>query len=91
MRSMILILDNIFGEYFPAVAFYSLHQELELLPSSFKSALPQEVVPCSLSALNLNQISNLMELIFCIQTKTSFSYRLLRDLIFVLIIIYFSL
>lgn len=70
--------DKIFGQYYPAVAFYNVGQEIEILPEKFTATIPRDMIPCSLSLLNINDISIISELIFCIQTKASFSYRLLQ-------------
>jgi hypothetical protein len=72
--------DKIFGEFYPAVAFYNVGQEIEILPDKFTASAPREVVPCSQSSLNMNDISILSELIFGIQTRTSFSHRMLESL-----------
>lgn len=69
--------DKVFGELYPAVAFYNVGQEIEILPQTFVTSCPQQVIPCSPSCANLDEISILMEMSFCMQTSTPISHRLL--------------
>jgi alpha-tubulin suppressor-like RCC1 family protein len=72
--------DKIYGELFPAVAFYNVGQELEIVVDSFNTTCPQEPIPCSPSRLNMDEISTLTEMIFCINSRSSLSNRVLSTI-----------
>ena len=69
--------DKIYGELFPAVAFYNVGQELEILMDSFNTTCPHERIPCSPSRLNTDEISILTEMIYCINSGAPMSTRIL--------------
>ena len=69
--------DKIYGELFPAVAFYNVGQELEILMDSFHTTCPHERIPCSPSRLNTDEISILTEMIYCVNAGAPMSTRIL--------------
>lgn len=69
--------DKIYGELFPAVAFYNVGQELEILMDSFHTTCPHERIPCSPSRLNTDEISMITEMIYCINAGAPMSSRIL--------------
>ena len=75
-RNLGIAFDKIYGELYPAVAFYNAGQELEILSDGFRTNSTFESIPVSPSNLNLDDISVLNELILCIYKKQPLSYRL---------------
>jgi hypothetical protein len=75
-KNMGVAFDKIFGELFPAVSFYNVGQEIEILPDGFKTTCPVESVPVSLNRLNMDDISTLNELVLAIYHQHPLSYRL---------------
>ncbi len=69
--------DKMFGELYPAVAFYNVGQEIEILIDSFRTTCPQEALPCSPSSLTINDISVISEIMLCITSNSLFSPRIL--------------
>ena len=76
-KSLGVAFDKICGELYPAVAFYNVGQELEIVPNSFTSSCPQDTIPCTPARLNLSAVSNLTELLLCINTGVPLSLRVL--------------
>ena len=76
-KSLGVAFDKICGELYPAVAFYNVGQELEIVPNSFTSSCPQDTIPCTPARLNLSAVSNLTELLLCINTGVPLSLRTL--------------
>lgn len=72
--------DKIFGELYPAVAFYNVGQELEILVDGFKSTCPCEPIPISPSRMTLDEISLLNEMILSMYHRRPLSARLLHTL-----------
>jgi len=77
-KSLGVAFDNIYGELFPAAAFYNMGQELEILPESFQTTCPAEPVPCSQSSLNLHDASVVAEMLYGINARASFAPHLLE-------------
>jgi hypothetical protein len=89
-KSLGIAFDKLYGDLYPAVAFYNIGQELQIIPDSFKtiavtssssshsshSSAASDALPVSLSKLNLDDVSLLNEFILCLASKSSFSYRL---------------
>lgn len=69
--------DKMFGELYPAVAFYNVGQEIEILIDSFRTTCPHESLPCSPSSLTINDISVISEIMLCISSNSLFSPRIL--------------
>ena len=76
-KSLGVAFDKICGELYPAVAFYNVGQELEIVPNSFTSSCPQDTIPCTPARLNLSAVSSLTELLLCINTGVPLSLRTL--------------
>lgn len=76
-KSLGVAFDKIYGELFPAVAFYNVGQEIELLIDGFKTNCPCEPIPISPSRLNIDDISLLNELVLSMYHNFSLSHRLL--------------
>ena len=70
--------DKIYGELYPAVAFYNVGQEVEIVTDSARTLCPPVPLPCSPSILNLDNISLVHEMLYCLATKNSFSPRVLE-------------
>jgi len=69
--------DKIYGEVFPAVAFYNVGQELELLPDGFHTTCPCEPIPCSLANRSrlTHSVGEGLELMLCLQERAALSSR----------------
>jgi alpha-tubulin suppressor-like RCC1 family protein len=77
-KSFGVAFDKIYGEIFPAVAFYNVGQELEIVMDSFHTTCPQEPIPCCVSSRsNVDEISVLWEMLYCLHTNTPLSFRIL--------------
>lgn len=70
--------DKIYGELFPAVAFYNVGQELEIVLDGFHTTCPAEPIPCSPCRLLTNDASTATELMICINERCTLSPRLLN-------------
>lgn len=73
--------DKIFGEIYPAFAFYNEGQEFELVSNEckmYESLPPFAVSPMS---SNLLEFSLLMELVSCLSYRVPFSFILLEKLV----------
>ena len=75
------LLLQLYGELFPAVAFYNIGQEIEILADGFKTTCPQESIPISPSRLNMDELSALNELVLSIYHKQPLSHRLSHMLV----------
>ena len=69
--------DKIYGELFPAVAFYNVGQELEIVVDGFQTTCPEEPIPCSPCRLHTNDVSTATELMICMSRGCPFSPRVL--------------
>ncbi len=76
-KSLGVAFDKIFGELFPAVAFYNVDQQLEIVSTGFQTTCPFEPIPVSPSRLNLDDISLLNELVLSLYYRHPLSHRLL--------------
>ena len=75
--------DQIYGEFFPAVAFYNVGQEVEILFEGYHASAGHEsaVVPCSPLYVNIAESGVILELLMCLYNISyHFSYQLLGDL-----------
>jgi hypothetical protein len=68
--------DKIYGDLYPAVAFYNIGQELQILPDGCKTTCSHESIPISPSKLSMDDISLLNELILCMYSENPLSHRL---------------
>lgn len=75
-KSMGVAFDKIFGELYPAVAFYNVGQELEILIDGFKTTSSFESIPISPCRLNMDDISVLNELVLSLYRRHPLSHRL---------------
>jgi len=69
--------DKLYGELFPAVAFYNAGQEVEIISDSCRSVSQPMGVPCSPAIMNLNDCSLVAEMLYCLINKVGFSSRVL--------------
>lgn len=78
-KSLGVAFDKLYGEFFPAVAFYNVGQEVEIVCDSamVSSCCPYEPIPCSPSRIHLDDISLLLEAVYCLSASSPFSSRLL--------------
>lgn len=58
--------NNVFGELYPAVAFYNAGQEVELLLDSCRGSCPYEPPLVSPSTVNFSEISLVLEIQHCL-------------------------
>ncbi len=75
-KSLGIAFDKIYGDLYPAVAFYNIGQELQILPDSFKTTCSHEPIPISPARLNFDELSLMNELILCLYSRTSLSPRI---------------
>lgn len=68
--------DKIYGDLFPAVAFYNLGQELQIMPDGFKSVSVHEPIPISPTRLSMDDVSLVNELILALYLHRNLSHRL---------------
>lgn len=68
--------DKIYGDLYPAVAFYNAQQELQILPEGFKASNPHEAIPVSLARLNMDELSLTNELLLSLYLRRGLSHRL---------------
>jgi alpha-tubulin suppressor-like RCC1 family protein len=71
--------DKVFGEMFPAVAFYNVGQELEIMVDHFQTTCPHEPIPCSLSRSSVDDIGTLWEVLYCLNTASPLPHRVLHQ------------
>ena len=76
-KSLGIAFDRVFGELYPAVAFYNVGQELEILTDGFRTTCTFESIPVSPCRLNLDDLSVLNELALCLYRRHALSHRLL--------------
>ena len=76
-KTLGIAFDRIYGELFPAIAFYNVGQEVEIVSDSFRTFCPPVPFPCSPSVVNLDQFSLVSEMVHCIALRRPFSMRLL--------------
>jgi hypothetical protein len=69
---------NVYGELFPAVAFYNAGQEVELLPDAFRTSSPQEPIHVSPSRLRLDDMGLLTEMLGCLSSRSALPPHLLE-------------
>ena len=80
-RSMGIAFENVYGELFPAVAFYNSGQEVQILPQSIMATSPRESIPVSLAHINFDEVCVLKELLYSITFHTSLSHRVLHSIL----------
>ena len=68
--------NNVYGELYPAVAFYNMGQELEIVRESFHTTAPREPIPCSPHRFNMHDVAVSSEIMLCMKHRTPFSHRL---------------
>jgi hypothetical protein len=76
-KTLGIAFDKIYGELFPAIAFYNVGQEVEIVSDSFRTFCPPVPFPCSPSIVNLDQFSLLSEMMNCLSLRKPFSFRVL--------------
>jgi hypothetical protein len=76
-KTLGIAFDKIYGELFPAIAFYNVGQEVEIVSDSFRTFCPPVPFPCSPSIVNLDQFSLLSEMMCCVSMRKPFSMRVL--------------
>jgi hypothetical protein len=69
--------DKIWGEVYPAVAFYNVGQELEILPKGFRASSPQSLIG---DKLTLHGFSTLTETLLCISLRHNLSHRIILEI-----------
>eukprot|EP01035_Chromulina_nebulosa_P017384 gene17384-22933_t len=72
---------NLYGEFYPAVAFYNKDQELEIISSSYSSTCSPTIIPISLTSLNHYELSLIYEMMHCLHTSSMLSYISIRDIV----------
>ena len=68
--------EKIYGDLYPAVAFYNVGQELQISCDGFKTSCAHEPIPISPSRLSMDDVSLLTELILSLRSKAALSHRL---------------
>ena len=81
LNDLCVFFFQLYGELFPAVAFYNIGQEIEILADGFKTTCPQEGIPVSPCRLNLDELSLLNELVLSIYHRQPLSHRLTHMLV----------
>ena len=64
---------DLYGQFYPAIAFYNMGQELEIVRDSFRTTCPQEPIPCSPDRFNLHEVSRATEMLLCMEHRIPFS------------------
>jgi len=80
-KTLGIAFDKIYGELFPAVAFYNVGQEVEIVSDSFRTFCPPVPFPCSPSIVNLDQFSLLSEMMNSLSMRKPFSFRVLDSIL----------
>jgi hypothetical protein len=75
-KSMGVAFEKVYGELYPAAAFYNVGQELEILTDGCMTMSTFESIPISPSRLNMDDISLLNELVLCLYRRYPLSHRL---------------
>lgn len=75
-RNLGIAFDKIYGDLYPAVAFYNTGQEISIVPSSFKTSCAHEPIPISMTRLSMDDISLLNEILLSMYTQAPISHRI---------------
>eukprot|EP01041_Mallomonas_annulata_P001258 gene1258-2435_t len=70
--------DKIYGELFPAVAFYNVGQEVEIVVEGCHTSCPHEPIPCSPSRVNMDELCLLTDFLYGINNRTPVPHRVLE-------------
>lgn len=75
--------EGVFGEFYPAVAFYSVGQEVEIMSEGYQATAANEtgLIGCTPGYNNIGDCSLVMEYIMCLYSKyASLSWQLMEEL-----------
>ena len=80
-KSLGLAFENVYGELYPAVAFYNNGQEVQIIPESVVASHPHEIIPISPSRINFDDVCVLKELFYTLAYQGTFSSMLINFLL----------
>ena len=65
--------SGVYGELFPAVAFYNAGQQVEVVLDSFRTSVPQEPIPISPTRISLSDLCLIRDILSGLNSKAGFS------------------
>ncbi|RYH27830.1 hypothetical protein EON65_13005 [archaeon] len=75
-KSLGVAFDKIYGDLYPAVAFYNVGQELQIVTDGFRTSCAHEPIPISPTRLSMDDVGLVNELLLSLYLGKPLSHRL---------------